>query len=113
MINQDLKLNILTFSHPIQSLKCSFTLVKADGYYPVSIRNLPINIIELFTEVQLQNVEYAYTNFTADLKISKPIIVLFAESKRFSKHYYSFLIANYFTTVADAIKTNFVSDAEV
>ena len=113
MIQQDLKLNILTFTHPIQSLSCSFTLVKADGYYPVSIRNLPINITEIFTEAELQNVEYAYTNFTANKTISAPIMVLFAESKRFAKHYYSFLIATYFTTIADAIKTNFVSDTEV
>ena len=110
MAKQNLILNILTFSHPIPKIECSFQLEKADGFYPIKVSSLPVNIDELFTEEQLETVEYAYTNFTADDNISKPITVEFEKSKRFSKLYYTWRLYNYFYNIADAIKTNFISD---
>ena len=113
MAKQNLVLNILTFSHPIPSIECSFQLEKADGFYPIKVNSLPVNIEELFTKEQLETVEYAYTNFTADDTISKPISVEFEKSKRFSKLYYTWKLYNYFYNIADAIKTNFVSDISI
>ena len=110
MAKQNLILNILTFSHPIPSIECSFQLEKADGFYPIKVSSLPVNIEEIFTKEQLETVEYAYTNFTADDNISTPITVEFEKSKRFSKLYYTWRLYNYFYNIADAIKTNFISD---
>ena len=110
MIRQNLILNILTFSHPVPTLECSFQLAKADGFYPIKVNSFPVNIQDLFSEETLQGVEYIYTNFTEDETISTPITVEFDKSKRFSKLYYTWKLYNYFSTIADAIKTNFVSD---
>ena len=93
MAKQNLILNILTFSHPIPSIECSFQLEKADGFYPIKVSSLPVNIDELFTKEQLETVEYAYTNFTADDNISTPITVEFDKSKRFSKLYYTWPVS--------------------
>jgi hypothetical protein len=107
---QNLILNILTFTHPTPNVECSFQLEKADGFYPVKVNCLPVNITEIFSKEQLENVEYAYTNFTANENISKPISVELAKSQRFSKNYYTWRLYNYFINIADAIKTNFVND---
>lgn len=110
MAKQNLVLNIITFSHLLKSVECSFQLEKTDGFYPVKVNSLPVNIEELFSNEALGNVEYAYTNFTADESISKPIAIDLEKSKRFSKLYYTHLLYKYFSNVADAIKTNFISD---
>jgi len=107
---QNLILNILNFSHPVQTIECSFQLEKADGFYPVKVNSLPKNIEDLFSKEELENVEYAYTNFKAEDNISVPVKVDLEESKRFSKLYYTHILYNYFINIADAIKTNFISD---
>ena len=56
MKQQNLILNILTFSHPVPSIECSFQLEKADGFYPIKVNSLPVNIDELFTKEQLETV---------------------------------------------------------
>lgn len=110
MAKQNLILNILNFSHPVQTVECSFQLAKADGFYPVKVSSLPKNIEDLFSKEELENVEYAYTNFKAEDNISVPVKVDLEESKRFSKLYYTNILYNYFINIADAIKTNFISD---
>lgn len=110
MSSQNLILNILNFSHPVQTVECSFQLEKAEGFYPVKVSSLPKNIEDLFSKEELENVEYAYTNFKAEDNISVPVKVDLEESKRFSKLYYTNILYNYFINIADAIKTNFISD---
>ena len=110
MAEQNLILNILNFSHPVQTVECSFQLAKADGFYPVKVSSLPVNIEDLFNKEELENIEYAYTNFIADETISKPIAVDLDKSRRFAKLYYTHQLYNHFYTIADAIKTNFISD---
>ncbi|QQR98395.1 MAG: hypothetical protein IPK18_02365 [Sphingobacteriales bacterium] len=110
MAEQNLILNILNFSHPVQTVECSFQLAKADGFYPVKVSSLPVNIEDLFNKEELENVEYAYTNFKAEDNISVPVKVDLEKSKRFSKLYYTYILYNYFINIADAIKTNFISD---
>lgn len=110
MAKQNLILNILNFSHPVQTVECSFQLAKADGFYPVKVSSLPKNIEDLFSKEELEKVEYAYTNFKAEDNISVPVKVDLEESKRFSKLYYTNILYNYFINIADAIKTNFISD---
>ncbi|MEZ5047413.1 MAG: Piwi domain-containing protein [Chitinophagaceae bacterium] len=110
MAKQNLILNILNFSHPVQTVECSFQLAKANGFYPVKVSSLPVNIEDLFSKEELENIEYAYTNFIADEAISKPIAVDLDKSRRFAKLYYTHQLYNHFYTIADAIKTNFISD---
>jgi len=110
MAEQNLILNILNFSHPVQTVECSFQLEKADGFYPVKVSSLPVNIEDLFSKEELSNIVYAYTNFTADENISKPITVDLNKSQRFSKNYYTWRLYNHFLPIADAIKTNFIND---
>ena len=110
MAKQNLILNILNFSHPAQTVECSFQLEKADGFYPVKVSSLPKNIEDLFSKEILENVEFVYTNFKVDENISVPVKVDLDESKRFSKLYYTQILYNYFINIADAIKTNFISD---
>ena len=104
MSKQNLILNVLTFNDPVQKKDFAFFSAKKQGCFPVSVKELPENINELFTKEELTNSEYLYTDFQPPAKGSKKISVNFVKSARFAKKYYSYLIYQYFKNVASQIQ---------
>jgi len=102
---------MLTFNHPVEHKDFCFSLESAKDYYPIHKYEWPVNISEVFSELP-EGTNFLYVSFNPG--DNKNILsVDLTKSPRFSKHYYSWLIYNYFTNVADVTKPNFVKDTEV
>lgn len=110
--SQNLILNILSFRHPQEQKDFSFSLEKKDGWSPLYRGEWPLNIHDIIPETDTAELKYLYTDFSANGGDSSLQVDL-TKSKRFGKHYYSWLIFNYFTNVADVVNSNFVKDLEV
>jgi hypothetical protein len=109
---QNLILNKIIFSPKVEEIQCSFTNEIKDGYYPIYIKSLPKNISEVFTEEQLTGIEHLYTNFSNTEENDNILTVNLSENTKFAKLYFKWLIHNYFNSIADVSKPNFISDNE-
>ncbi|MFZ4799288.1 MAG: Piwi domain-containing protein [Bacteroidia bacterium] len=111
MSEQNLILNILTFDLPVETVKFSFFKKEAEGLISIYKKNLPKNIDELFPHLS-DDTEYLYVNFAPETN-ENLLTVKLSENSRFAKHYYTWLISNYFKTRKCFQKSNFVNDIEV
>ncbi len=111
MTDQKLIFNILTFDHPVETANFSFHEKEAEGLISICKDNLPKSINELFPDLS-EDTEYLYVNFAPESN-EKTLIVKLSDNSRFAKHYYVWLISNYFQTRKCFHKSNFVNDIEV
>lgn len=110
MTQQNLILNILTFTHPAETAEFSFSVEKADGLYSIHKTEWPVNIEDLFPKLNPAT-QYLYVNFEPQPD-EKKLTVNLHKSPRFAKHYYQWLISRYFNKVASVSKPNFIKDNE-
>jgi len=108
---QNLILNILTFSHKVEKVDLAISTEKSDDSFAISKREWPVNINELFPELDSKIVHlYVKLNPGAD---DKKLTVNLNINKRFAKIYYSQLVYDYLKTKANITYTNFVDDIEL
>ena len=110
MADQNLILNILTFTHPIETAEFSFFAEKADDLFSIHKTEWPVNIEDLFPKLN-PTVQYLYVNFEPKPD-EKKLTVTLHKSPRFAKHYYQWLIYRHFNKVASVTKPNFIKDNE-
>ncbi|MDD4215315.1 MAG: hypothetical protein PHR81_10930, partial [Bacteroidales bacterium] len=109
MASQNLILNILTFDHPAVTADFSFSIEKTNGLYSIHKPEWPVNIKELFPALN-PAIRYLYVNFNSENE-NKKLSVNLHKSPRFAKHYYSWLIYNYFQNTGKCLTApNFVND---
>jgi hypothetical protein len=110
MADQNLILNILTFTHPAETAEFSFSVEKTDGLFSIHKTEWPVNIEDLFPKLNA-TAQYLYVNFEPSPD-EKKLTVNLHKSPRFAKHYYQWLISGYFNKVASVSKPNFINDNE-
>ena len=113
MAEQNLILNIVTFSHPKEKQDFSFFAEKKEGFFPIIKREFPLNINDIIDKSITDTVEYLYTDFNATNDEQNTITVDMLKCTRFAKHYYTYLINQYFRAKADITNSNFIHDNEV
>ena len=109
---ENLTLNIIPFSHPVQELEIGFYKQEKQGYYSLWKGEYPQSFWDDFNE-EMQTCDKLYTNFIDTENCDYKASVNFSKNRRLAVHYYSRLIYNYFETVADAVKINFVKDIQI
>ncbi len=62
MIQQNLILNMLTCTHPVETAEFSFSAEKADGLFSIYNTRWPVNIDDLFPKLNTA-IQYLYVNF--------------------------------------------------
>mgnify|MGYP001279517694 FL=1 len=110
MIQQNLILNMLTCTHPVETAEFSFSAEKADCLFSIHKTEWPVNIEDLFPKLN-HTTQYLYVNFEPT-RDEKKLTVNLHKSPRFAKHYYQWLISRYFNKVASVSKPNFIRDNE-
>ncbi len=113
MAEQNLILNIVTFSPPKEKQEFSFFTEKKAGFFPISKREFPLNINDIIDKSITDTVEFLYTDFSVSPDKKNNIVVDMHKCTRFAKHYYTYLIHQYFKTKADITNSNFIHDNEV
>jgi hypothetical protein len=113
MAEQNLILNIITFSPPKAKQDFSFYAEKKEGFYPIAKHEFPLNINDIIDKSITDTAEFLYTDFSATKDKANTITVDMLKCTRFAKHYYTFLINQYFRTKADITNSNFIHDNEV
>ena len=105
-------LNILTFPHPEPIKIFGFKTIKLNGYSPLRKGEFPKELLEQHIK-ELQTTEFLYTDFSTTEYCTYTAAVNLSKSVHFAKHYYNFLIYNYFKSIADLVFPNFVSQTEI
>ena len=114
MPDQNLVLNIIPFEAPVAEKTFAFTTEKKDGFKPISKWECMFAYKNLFQEKDKdKSIEYLYTDFSEESEGVESIKIDLNKSIKFAKHYYTWLIYNYFKDVADVIDSNFVKDIEL
>ncbi len=113
MAEQNLILNIVTFSHPKEKQDFSFSAEKKEGFFPIVKNEFPLNINDIIVKEITDTAEHLYTDFNAGKDTKTTITVDMLKCTRFAKHYYTYLINQYFKTQADITNFNFIHDNEV
>jgi hypothetical protein len=113
MAEQNFILNIVTFSHPKEKQDFSFSAEKKEGFFPIVKNEFPLNINYIIVTEITDTAEHLYTDFSAAPADKTTITVDMLKCTRFAKHYYSYLIHQYFKTPADITNSNFIHDNEV
>nr|WP_320117681.1 Piwi domain-containing protein [uncultured Marinifilum sp.] len=111
-MQQNLKLNLITFDHPEQVKKFNFYTEAGEGRYPLQKHEFPIGILDEFEELP-EDTQNLYTDFKSDNPEGITFEVDLNHSVRFAKHYYANLLYDYFKTIADVVNYNFVKDIEL
>ena len=109
---ENLKINIIPFKHPSTKKEFGFYKEKKDGFFPIHRGDLPNEIWDNF-KTELQELKYLYSNFSDTQDCDMLAEVDMFHSTTFAKHFYTRLVYNYFTSIADAIQFNYVKDSEV
>lgn len=106
---ENIKINIIPFSHPQEEYEFHFTDKRERGYFPIRREELPH---ELLNQIggQVERL-YGTTEKTDFTKFS--MTVRAEDSPMFLKHYYNHLIRTYFKGKAKVITSNFVGDSEL
>jgi len=113
MAEQNLILNIVTFSHPKEKQDFSFSAEKKEGFFPIAKYEFPLNINDIIATEITDTAEHLYTDFNAGKDNTSTITVDMLKCTRFAKHYYTYLINQYFKAQADITNSNFIHDNEV
>lgn len=113
MAEQNLILNLVTFSPPKAKQDFSFFAEKKEGFAPIAKHEFPLNINDIIPKEITDKAEYLYTDFTASGNKENTITVDLLKCTRLAKHYYTHLINQYFKTKADITNSNFIHDNEV
>jgi hypothetical protein len=113
MAEQNLILNIVTFSHPKEKQDFSFFAEKKEGFFPIAKYEFPLNINDIIGTEITDTAEHLYTDFSAGKDKTSTITVDMLKCTRFAKHYYTYLIHQYFKTKVDITNSNFIHDNEV
>jgi hypothetical protein len=105
---ENIKINIIPFSHPQEEYEFHFTDERERGYFPIRREELPQELLsQIGGEVERL---YGTTEKTDYTKFS--ITVKAEDSPMFLKHYYNHLIFSYFKSKAKVVTKNFVGDTE-
>jgi hypothetical protein len=125
---QNLILNILTFKPPVTEKVFTFSLEKKEGLYSIKLDECPTGIEKLLPAEFNSGDNFIYTDFLSHTvstenisqDINQPVQsgsdnsikvnVNLAQSPNFAKHYYTWLILNYFKDIADVIECDFIND---
>ncbi|QQR94798.1 MAG: hypothetical protein IPJ93_13645 [Bacteroidota bacterium] len=113
MSSQKLILNVLQFSHPVTKKSFHFIAEKKEGYFPIKKEEIPEHLLNKYPAERRAKLHKLYTNFQED---TDPILnteIDFETSPSIAKHYYNYLIYNYFKDKVDLIKSNFIHDNEI
>lgn len=113
MAEHNLVLNVINFFPEEDKKTFTFYTEKKDGCFPIAKYEFPKNIDKKFTEEELKDIEHLYTDFTTDSEAENTLTVDLSESKNFAKHYYNFLIHQFFKQKGLITGSNFVHDTEV
>lgn len=113
MKEPNLILNIVNFSPPVEKKEFSFSVEKKNGAFPISKYEFPLNINDIIPKEKTDKAEYLYTDFKTNGDKKATIKVDMLICTRFAKHYYTYLINNYFKTKADITESNFIHDNEL
>lgn len=100
-------INVLTFSHPVEQKTFGFKLTKTNGHSPLRKGEFPKELWSKYQK-ELDGVKNLYCDFSTIDNCDFAIPVDLNHSIYFAKHYYHFLIAQYFKKVAQVVHPNFV-----
>tara|TARA_Y100001978_G_scaffold201338_1_gene219470 strand:- start:334 stop:2376 length:2043 start_codon:yes stop_codon:yes gene_type:complete len=113
MPDQKLKLNILNFDHPQETIEVGLFKEKAEGLSPIAHYEVPLEIYDLYPELKEEEFEYLYSDFTHRENADYTVTVDLNNSIRFAKHYYTWRIKQHFRGVANITTPNFIKDIEL
>jgi hypothetical protein len=105
-------INILTFPHPEETKIFGFSILKKVGQIPLHRDEFPNELLEKYKK-ELLNVDYLYCDFSTTDHCKFVTSIDLPQSPHFAKHYYNFLIYNYFTKKADIVHPNFIRSTEI
>lgn len=105
-------INVLTFPYPKEEKTFGFKTTKTNGESPLRKSEYPKELWSTHKH-ELQNIDRLYCDFrtTENCKYITPVDL--TKSLFFSKHYYNFLIHEYFKKVADVVYPNFIRQNEI
>ena len=113
MNEQSLKLNILTFE-PIESeVTFSFFIESRDGFYPLFLKEAPIELAIELSKTDKKELSNIYTDFVTSAEADYTVAVDLTKSTRFAKHYYRHLIHSFLKEKGYITFNNLVKDIEV
>ncbi|MFZ4741127.1 MAG: Piwi domain-containing protein [Bacteroidales bacterium] len=111
--SQNLLINIIPFSLPVISAEFPFYKDKTEGYCPIHKGDLTGVIENHFSEEELEQFQWLYTNFGTPKENAIILNVDLSENIYFANHYHRFLIRSYFNEIAEVIDSNFTNEIEV
>lgn len=112
-MQQALQLNIIPFTAPVHEAEFAFYSTKKDGYCPIHKDDLNGVIEGVVNESQMQYGIWLYTDFQTAKEDAILLKVDLQESKYFGLHYYRHLIRQYFSGIADMMRSSFTKEIEV
>ena len=112
-MQQEIQLNIIPFTAPVEEAEFAFYTAKQDGYCPIHKDDLNGAIEGLVDESELHYGNWLYTDFAPAKENAIIISVNLNECKYFAQHYYRHLIRTHFKGVADIMRKNFTNEIEV
>lgn len=113
MADPNLVLNILTFNHPKKNGTFNVFDEDAPGLVRFHRSKLPEEIEKIFPYNEDDDNKFLYLDVLSDPENKKIITVDLEKNVHFAKHYYTWLIQNYFGNVAHVTQSNFVKDIDV
>jgi hypothetical protein len=113
IMQQEIQLNIIPFTAPVEEAEFAFYTAKQDGYCPIHKDDLNGAIEGLVDESELHYGNWLYTDFAPAKENAIIISVNLNECKYFAQHYYRHLIRTHFKGVADIMRKNFTNEIEV
>ena len=113
MTAKNFEINVVPFDPPVKEKEFNFYADKSKGLIPFSVNEFESDICEFFPELEGTSTQYLYSDFSADSGKGKLININLERARKFAKHYYNFLLFNYFENKVDIINSNFVKDNEL
>lgn len=109
----NLTLNLIPFT-PLESSKTfGFITEKREGYFPLTKAEFPFFSQETYDEIIEKGIEIIYTDFKTTEDCEYVYELEMSESYKFAKHYYTFLLYEYFLDKADIMYPDFVKSLVV
>jgi hypothetical protein len=105
-------INVLTFSHPVEQKTFGFKIQKTNGHSPLRKGEFPRELWSKYHK-ELDGVKNLYCDFSTIDNCDFAIPVDLNHSIYFAKHYYHFLIAQYFKEVAHVVHPNFINASTI
>lgn len=105
-------INVLAFDHPEVVKSFGFNTVKTNGQIPLRKGEFPRELWEE-KKKDLMGLENIYCDFSTTAGCPFIAKVDLSKSIFFTKHYYNYLIYQYFKTIADVIHPNYIQSTEL